>query len=67
MLSPMNSRSDGARLKRALAEGEAVILSTGATATTRRAYPAGYSGEIEILLDGAEETERVAGLELPKD
>ncbi|HEX3670165.1 MAG TPA: hypothetical protein VHT92_00525 [Candidatus Cybelea sp.] len=52
-------------MKRALTKGDEVILSTGATATVRRSYPQGYSGEVEILLDGSEESERVSGLILP--
>jgi len=55
---------EDAALKRDLAAGDEVILSTGATATVRRAYPAGHTGEVEILLDGAEERERVSGLTL---
>jgi hypothetical protein len=43
-----------------------VILSTGATATARSSYPAGYTGNVEILLDGNEETERAGGLTLPE-
>lgn len=54
-------------LKRALQEGDAVILSTGASATARRSYPKGYIGEIEIVLDGNEETERTSGLTLPDE
>lgn len=57
---------DNDDLKRALSKGDEVILSTGATATVRRPYPKGYSGEIDILLDGNEETERVSGLILPE-
>ncbi len=52
-------------LARALNAGDSVILKTGATATVRRSYPAGYTGEVEIDLDGSEETERVDGLTLP--
>ncbi len=54
-------------LRRALSEGDAVILSTGATATVRRAYPAGYFGDVEILLNGVGETERTQGLTLPDE
>jgi hypothetical protein len=54
-------------LKRDLKEGEAVILSTGAIATARRSYRAGYTGDVEILLDGHEEKERASGLILPDD
>lgn len=56
---------DSIGLKRALAKGDSVILSTGATATARHLYPAGYSGDVEILLDGAEESERASALTLP--
>jgi hypothetical protein len=51
-------------LERPLVAGESVILSSGSTATVRRSYPAGYAGEVEILLDGAEEKERLGGLTL---
>lgn len=51
-------------LKRALSAGEPVILTSGSTATVRRSYPAGYDGDVEILLDGAEERERVSALTL---
>jgi len=55
---------DNTGLKRALTAGEPVILTSGSTATVRRSYPAGDDGDVEILLDGAEETERVSGLTL---
>ncbi|MGB6522636.1 MAG: hypothetical protein WBE83_12785 [Candidatus Cybelea sp.] len=61
----MMEESNG--LKRDLKEGEAVILSTGATATARRSYRAGYTGDVEILLDGHEEKERASGLVLPDE
>ena len=51
-------------LARPLVAGESVILSSGSTATVRRSYPAGYAGDVEILLDGAKEKERVGGLTL---
>jgi hypothetical protein len=51
-------------LERPLVAGESVILSSGSTAIVRRSYPAGYTGDVEILLDGAEEKERVGGLTL---
>ncbi|MFY9665790.1 MAG: hypothetical protein WAL67_17265 [Candidatus Cybelea sp.] len=41
-----------------------MILSSGATASVRRSYAAGYTGDVEILLDGQEETERASGLTL---
>jgi hypothetical protein len=47
-----------------LVKGDAVILSTGATASVRRSYLAGYTGDVEILLDGKQETERASGLTL---
>ena len=51
-------------LPRALEAGESVILSSGATATVRRAYPAGFDGDVELVLDGAQETERASALTL---
>lgn len=54
-----------AGLPRALNKGDSVILSTGATATVRRSYPAGYNGDVDILLDGVEETDRADALTLP--
>lgn len=53
-------------MERALSEGDYVILSTGAIATVRRSYPAGYSGQVDILLDGAEESESADALTLPE-
>jgi hypothetical protein len=58
---------DSNGLKRDLKEGEAVILSTGATATARRSYRAGYTGDVDIVLDGNEEKERASGLVLPDE
>ncbi len=54
-------------LKRNLREGEAVILSTGATATVRGSYSAGYTGDVDIVLDGRDEKERASGLTLPDE
>jgi hypothetical protein len=54
-----------AGLPRALNEGDSVILSTGATATIRRSYPAGYNGDVDILLDGVQEADRADALTLP--
>ena len=51
-------------LSRALPAGESVILSSGSTATVRESYPAGYDGDVEILLDGAEEKELAGNLTL---
>lgn len=62
-----NRRVSDSGLRRAVPEGGKVILSTGATATVRRSYPKGFTGDIEILLDGNEETERVSGLILPDE
>ena len=56
---------DDRGLKRALNPGDEVILRTGATATVRGSYPAGYTGEVAILLDDAEETELADALTLP--
>jgi hypothetical protein len=63
MTKDQDDRSAG--LPRALNEGDSVILSTGATATVRRSYPAGYDGDVEILLDGAKESDRADALTLP--
>lgn len=54
-------------LKRSLRDGEAVILSTGATATVRGSYSAGYTGDVNIVLDGRDEKERASGLTLPDE
>jgi hypothetical protein len=51
-------------ISRALTAGEPVILSSGSTATVRKSYPAGYDGDVEILLDGAEEKELASNLTL---
>jgi hypothetical protein len=51
-----------AGLAQALNDGDAVILSTGATATVRGSYPQGYCGDVRIVLDGAEELERADAL-----
>jgi hypothetical protein len=51
-------------LTRDLVKGDAVIPSTGATASVRRSYLAGYTGAVEMLLDGEQETERASGLTL---
>lgn len=56
---------DKAGLKRALEPGDDVILSTGATATVRGSYPQGYTGDVAILLNDAEEMERSSALTLP--
>lgn len=54
-----------AGLKRALNPGDEVILSTGATATVRGSYPQGYTGDVAILLNDADDMERASGLTLP--
>jgi hypothetical protein len=51
-----------AGLAQALDDGDAVILSTGATATVRGSYPQGYRGDVRIVLNGAEELERADAL-----
>jgi hypothetical protein len=50
-------QEERAGLKRSLNAGDSVILSSGATATVRESYPAGYSGLVAILLEGVEENE----------
>jgi hypothetical protein len=50
-----------AGLREALNEGDAVVLSTGATATVRGSYPKGYCGDVRILLGDVEELERADG------
>ncbi len=57
---------DEVGLRRSLTKGDTVILSTGSTAVVKRSYPAGYSGDVEILLDGVDEKERASGLTLPE-
>jgi hypothetical protein len=61
----MESQHSGA-LSREVGTGDPVILSSGATASFRRSYPKGYTGIVEILLDGAEETENTSSLILPE-
>jgi hypothetical protein len=61
----MERESSGA-LSRQVGKGDPVILSSGATASFRRSYPKGYSGSVEILLDGAEEIENTSALTLPE-
>ncbi len=51
-----------AGLAQALVDGDAVILSTGATATVRGSYPQGYRGDVRIVLNGVEELERADAL-----
>jgi hypothetical protein len=60
----MEPQRSGA-LSREVGAGDPVILSSGATASFRRSYPKGYTGIVEILLDGAEETENTSSLILP--
>jgi hypothetical protein len=59
----MNEDSPG--LSRALAKGDSVILSSGATATARSSYPAGYCGDVDLLLDGEEIADEASSLVLP--
>ncbi|HEX4013694.1 MAG TPA: hypothetical protein VHX17_07395 [Candidatus Cybelea sp.] len=59
-------RSHRLGLSRAVVAGDDVILSTGATAQFARAYPRGYSGSVDILLDGSPETEDTESLLLPE-
>jgi hypothetical protein len=60
----MEPQRSGA-LSREVGAGDPVILSSGATASFRQSYPKGYTGIVEILLDGAEETENTSSLLLP--
>lgn len=60
----MDDASPG--LAHALHDGDEVILSTGATATVRGSYPAGYNGVVDIMLDGSAESERADALTLPE-
>lgn len=60
----MKSDRQSHGLSRALAEGDPVILSTGATATVTESYHAGYTGVVKILLDGTEESEQADQLTL---
>lgn len=50
-----------AGLDESLNDGDAVVLSTGATATVRGSYPKGYRGDVKILLGGVEESEHTDG------
>jgi|HubBroStandDraft_3_1064219.scaffolds.fasta_scaffold2287741_1 hypothetical protein len=52
---------DTAGLSEALNDGDAVVLSTGANATVRGAYPKGHRGDVRIVLDGVEQVERADG------
>jgi hypothetical protein len=58
---------DDSGLPRGLDEGDYVILSSGAIATARRSYPRGYSGILDLLLDGAEISDTTAAITLPSD
>ena len=57
--------SNGRGLSRALNPGDYVILSTGAIASTAEAYPAGYDGPVNMLLDGQPMSELAETLTLP--
>jgi hypothetical protein len=59
----MNERTSG--LSRALTKGDSVILSSGATATARSSYPAGYAGDVDLLLDGEQVSDEAESLVLP--
>ncbi len=59
----MDSNEHG--LKRELARGDYVILSTGAIGRARQAYPAGYDGIVEIEIDDQSMSERAGTLVLP--
>jgi hypothetical protein len=59
----MNEDTPG--LSRSLADGDSVILSSGATATVRSAYPVGYAGDVDLLLDGEEVSDLAGSLTLP--
>jgi hypothetical protein len=52
-------------LSRALAKGGRVIMSNGATATAVAAYPANYTGNVRLLLDGQEVADEAESLVLP--
>lgn len=58
---------DNGGLPRDLQDGEAVTMSSGATATVRGSYRAGYSGVVTVVLDGQEEKERASGLTVPDE
>ena len=59
----MNEDTSG--LSRALTQGDRVIMSSGATAIALAAYPANYTGNVRLLLDGQEVTDEAESLVLP--
>jgi hypothetical protein len=58
--------NDDLGLPRALDEGDYVILSTGAVARARAAYPPGYVGTLELELDGQPMKEQAERITLPQ-
>jgi len=52
-------------LSRALAKGDSVIMSSGATAIALAAYPPNYTGTVRLLLDGEEVADEAESLVLP--
>jgi inorganic pyrophosphatase len=59
----MNEDTSG--LSRALVKGGRVIMSNGATAIALAAYPANYTGNVRLLLDGQEVADEAESLVLP--
>jgi hypothetical protein len=59
----MNENTSG--LSRALTKGDRVIMSNGATATALAAYPANYTGNVRLSLDGQEVADEAESLVLP--
>jgi hypothetical protein len=59
----MNENTSG--LSRTLSKGDSVIMSSGATAIARSSYPAGYTGDVDLLLDGEEVSDEAESLVLP--
>jgi hypothetical protein len=59
----MNEDTSG--LSRALTKGGRVIMSNGATAVALAAYPANYTGNVRLLLDGQEVADEAESLVLP--
>jgi hypothetical protein len=59
----MNENTSG--LSRAITKGDCVIMSSGATAIALAAYPANYTGNVRLLLDGQEVADEAESLVLP--
>lgn len=59
----MNENTSG--LSRAITKGDRVIMSSGATAIALAAYPANYTGNVRLLLDGQEVADEAESLVLP--